>query len=180
MSSVIHGTDWGKLRHAHGTCGHMPEVFRKLASDDAKVRQEAYWAIDNNVVLQGDLYEAAPTVTLALIELVGDERRSAGRPEIYELLVELAYGNAPPSMTVDFMGEACTLKAATVRALASGVPWYLRDLADGAGDDVRDRILELLSLLKDEDALDVALVRSRMESTTNPELKQSLRALVEG
>lgn len=68
---------WSRLRQMTGTCEAIPGALRDLCSDDPARRKAAYWQIENHVVVQRDLYEAAPFVVLGLLACLGAEPRSA-------------------------------------------------------------------------------------------------------
>jgi hypothetical protein len=170
---------WATLRTAHGTAGHIPEALVRLTSSDSDVRREAYWKIDNYVVLQGDLYEAAPFVALELIDMLRNDA-SYGRDLIYELLYEIANGYAPGDYHVKLAdGREMPLMKASRTFVESGLDVYAPDLV-GSPSAVRRQLIDLLSSFasKTEDVHRILL--SARNTTTDPvELADLDRALEE-
>ena len=64
--------DWRGLRTADGFAGEIPEALRHLAAADGQDdAQRWYWRLDNHVILQGSLYEAAYAVIPFVVAIVG-------------------------------------------------------------------------------------------------------------
>jgi len=83
--------DWASLRSANSAAriGASIEALRTAESDDAA--RDAYWRIDNEVIVQGQLYEAAVPTACCLVTALGACTASA-RARIVELLYQLATG----------------------------------------------------------------------------------------
>jgi hypothetical protein len=81
---------WGELRAAHGRDANaVPDALRQLAeavTEDALRR--AYWRLDNEVVVQGALFQAAEFVVFPLLQLLhqGSPRRQR---YVLDLLIEI-------------------------------------------------------------------------------------------
>lgn len=91
MNWELQRHDWSSLR-ANGDASKVPEALIALqnATDEGEALR-AYWRIDNVVVVQGALFEAAfPTVTALSIGL--SNCTDVARPHILELLVQLVSG----------------------------------------------------------------------------------------
>lgn len=137
---------WSGLSIASGCADNIPQALHGLVSPDENVRKRSYWQLDNRVVLQADLYEAAYFVVPFLIQLL-DEKVAHGRDLIYDLVFEIANGYAPESVrcrTIE--GDELSLKAACEREVRKGLPVFRRDLSD---DDPRVKATshDLLDLL---------------------------------
>ena len=120
---------WKDLASAHGTCHRIPEALRGLTDRSDGVRQAARWGIDNHVVLQGDLYEGAPWVARALIEML----RRADLPDrgvVVDLLVELARGSANGGSVPTTHGPI-RLDRATRMVIADGLAVFEAERARG-------------------------------------------------
>src|SRR5690242_19627431 len=88
--------DWGSLR-ALRSAREIPEAIASLlaASSEEGARQ-AYWRIDNSVVVQGVLYQAAlPTLECLLTGLL--RASSHARPCVLELILQIAAGTPAQS-----------------------------------------------------------------------------------
>ncbi len=83
--------DWASLTHAYGSAEDVPGLLSALRSDDAKVRSEARYELNGNIVHQGTRYEASAYAVPFLLELAAD-RTTPDRHEIISLLTGLATG----------------------------------------------------------------------------------------
>ncbi|WP_322761460.1 hypothetical protein [Frankia sp. Cr2] len=144
--------DWSSLRTAHGTAEHVPAALRALreAEDTASVH-DAYWKLDNYIVLQGTLYESAYFAAPYILDILLSAQWPSGRVAAYDLLIEIACGVADPGLptTVVGPGGPMDLREACRTVIASGRSAYAADLrlADGA---LRRRALDLLTSIDDD------------------------------
>lgn len=93
MLEGLDAIQWGELSHAYGEADDVPELIRALASDSAKARHDALYALYGNIWHQGTVYEATAYAVPFLGELLAS-------PEVMEkhrilfLLSALARGNS--------------------------------------------------------------------------------------
>src|SRR5438128_80126 len=85
---------WSQKSVASGKADHVPEALAGMVSPDERLRERSYWRLDNEVVLQSDLYDAAYFVIPFLIQYLL-ERVPHGRDRVYDLLIEIGRGFAP-------------------------------------------------------------------------------------
>jgi hypothetical protein len=147
MFEKLESVMWEQYATAHGDARHIPEAIRSLVSEDESVRNAAYWQIDNHVVLQSDLYEAAPYVVPFLLEILAGRFRS-GRDRLYDLLWEIANGKAPVEVQSDIAGSnhPMALEKACRMEVLKGMETYLKDAAD-PDPLVRKKATDLISSL---------------------------------
>lgn len=97
--------DWSALRCAGGPATDVPQELRGLlAATNGEERRKHYWKLDNNVVVQGNLYEAAV-------------------PVVSVLCAALADGNASPyahSVSSSYYSSSCAVNRITVRSRRAG------------------------------------------------------------
>ena len=84
---------WHEKDIASGKANHVPDAICGLTSSDERTRNRSYWRLDNEVVLQSDLYEAAYFVIPFLVQIL-NVQPDHGRDLIYDLLYEIANGFA--------------------------------------------------------------------------------------
>ena len=168
-------THWEGLRTASGTAEEIPAALTALRSFDKKVRQAAYWKIDNHAVLQGDLYEAAPFVVRAVLDSL--KVTSVANEEFYDLLIEFANGYAPETRVASVDGSEEPLLAATVRELAKGMALYWRDLR-GPRSGIRKQVADLLLALSERVELDAGKLRSALDTEADEEVAGVLAELL--
>ena len=137
---------WNTLDIASGKGGHVPQALLGLISPDEAVRNRSYWQLDNEVVCQSDLYEAAYFVVPFLLTML-NERVQHGRDRIYDLLYEIANGAAPSSVLVrTLQGDEIPLKDACAQEINKGLDIFRRDAAD-SDPRISKKATELLELL---------------------------------
>jgi len=138
---------WQAKRTANGDGKHIPEAIENLVSPEESVRRAAYWKLDNYIVLQSDLFEAAYSVIPFLIELL--QTTKYGRELIYDLLFEIANGYAPANITcVTADGSIAPLKEACFNSVKSGISLYTHDLND-SDSSIRGKAHDLIELLSE-------------------------------
>src|SRR5437868_596771 len=112
---------WSEKSVASGRADSVPQALMGLVSPDASLRDRSYWQLDNEIVLQSDLYEAAYFVIPFLIQFLR-AKVPHGRDRIYDLLHEIAHGDAPASvMCRTKEGNEVPLKEACSREVAKGL-----------------------------------------------------------
>ena len=138
---------WNEKDIASGKAEHVLEAIMGLISSDDNIRNRSYWQLDNEVVLQGDLYEAAYHVIPFLVQML-DIRPDHGRDRIYDLLYEIANGFAPPTARCHTdEGEDIPLMDGVYRQLNIARGIFLRDASD-ADSEISTRAKELTELIE--------------------------------
>lgn len=156
MFENIDKIEWEKLRQADGFATNVPSALRGLVSDDPEVQRASYWKLDNHVVLQSDLFEAAYYVIPYLLEIVKMDQ-FIEKKYVYDLLYEIANGYAPDESLCVIDGQSVPLKTACRKAVSEGIDLYFSELKDNTSPN-RDKALELLvSLAKTESTILPAL-----------------------
>jgi hypothetical protein len=79
------------LKCLDGFSDHVPTAVRDLVSDDLRIVEAAYWRLENHVVVQGELFEAAAYLPEILIEAL-DVATFKGA--ILELLFQIGNGHS--------------------------------------------------------------------------------------
>jgi hypothetical protein len=96
MSWELIRYNWSELRAMSGASS-VPNAFETLqAATDDDIARQAYWRIDNHVIVQGALYEAALPTTRCACHLLS-ECTQTSRVYMLELLVQLCTGEVDPS-----------------------------------------------------------------------------------
>ncbi|WP_437290964.1 hypothetical protein [Sorangium sp. So ce406] len=134
--------DWSALRAAGGA-GHIPRALQDLESasreDEAS---NAYWKIDNCVVLQGHVHQAAlATVSCLLVTLL--RCTDVARRHVLELLVQIGSGEPAPSELA--LGESDVVDRCLAE-IARGVPIYVDILERSRDAHERNSCIDLLGL----------------------------------
>ena len=128
---------WSSLREANGFAAGIPSALRELLSAQTPAEvEEAYWRVENHVVVQGQLFEAAVATTQVLTAALVDEGRPGHvRIGILELLFQMVSGEAHESATARGaadLGEQC-------RSAAREGLWILyRELIAGEAAAARE------------------------------------------
>lgn len=177
--------DWPALRTAHGTAAHVPRALLDLLGDDEGQRRAAYWQLDNHVVLQGDLYEAAPFTGLHLIAALRAGVPAEKRLLVYRVLYEICNGYAPDDERVTLDGEVVGLRAACRRVVGED-PWLFAEDVTSPDPALRKEALDMLVSLDDHDrdvrrilhgALETVLLDEHRDAALEADLRRALHEL---
>jgi hypothetical protein len=173
----LHAIPWSQKSVASGKADHVPDALAGLVSPDERLRERAYWQLDNEVVLQSDLYEAAYYVIPFLIQYLV-ERVPHGRDRIYDLLIEIGHGFAPPtSLCLTKEGDSVPLQDACGRELLKGFRVFLRDAAEQE-PRISATARELVQLLTARSANQTELAADALDSPPI-DLAQEFVSLIE-
>jgi len=92
MEIEISRHDWRALRTFEGDGSHLPDALRRLAAARTETEAgDAYWEIDNVVVIQGRLSQSATAVVCCLMQALATAPPPA-RDEIISLIALIANG----------------------------------------------------------------------------------------
>jgi len=108
--------DWSQVRDITGPATHVPSSLRELftarSSEDCEI---AYWKLENVVVVQGQLYEAAVYVVPVLLAAIAVlECPTFVRTTIFELLFQIVHGDSHEEEVLrgfTDLGDRCREKA---------------------------------------------------------------------
>ncbi len=169
MTWELERHDWGRLK-AQGSAVDVPAALVALASATSEAEaREAYWRIDNTVVVQGTLHEAAVATTASAVAMLPGCNPS-GRASLLELLVQLGAGEPAPT-------EEARLHDACVAELRAGMAIFVRLLEHGTPDEVC-LCVDLLGICAREDAHLRPRVRWYFERLLATHPAEGLRNLV--
>ena len=70
MFEKLDQIDWTSLEHAYGSAEDVPQLIRDLASDDASVRDEAFYTAYGHIFHQGTRYQATAPAVPFLLEIL--------------------------------------------------------------------------------------------------------------
>jgi hypothetical protein len=136
----LDAVDWNALR-AMASAAAVPDAVRALvAAGSEHDADAAYWRLDNNVVVQGQLFESAlPLVPVLLAALAGPVAEPA-RVRLADLLVEIASGTPDESERErgnGGLGRACRA------AVAEGL-WLVYSLLQSDDARLRERAVQVV------------------------------------
>lgn len=90
LNIILKRIDWETLQSA-SRIENIEENLKNLTSNDDNVSEKAYWNIDNNMVLQGDLYESGFYIIPFLLKILAGAKRI---DKILDLLFEFSNGSS--------------------------------------------------------------------------------------
>lgn len=133
---------WRNLRSA-GNSDDVPKAIEALqAAPDEESALKAYWKIDNVVIVQGALYEAAEPAARCLLQCLL-RCSSAARRHVLELLVQL--GSGEPS-EVELRSGNSALAARCRAEVARGYHLYANLLESSDAREEHALCIDLLGL----------------------------------
>ncbi|MGN0619847.1 MAG: hypothetical protein ACI4J7_12575 [Ruminiclostridium sp.] len=98
---LIYTINWNEIHSNTGFCTNIPDAVNNLLSNDSVLRKNAYWKLDNHIVVQGTLYEGAFYIIPFLLSFIFNNIEN-GKKEVYNLLYEIANGWAECNNCVNF------------------------------------------------------------------------------
>lgn len=155
--ALLDAIDWRAAKTAVGDAVAIPQAMADLfAAGTEEAAKSAYWShLDNEVVVQGQLFEAAGLVIApVLTELSAGSLSPAARYRSVELLVEIALGAPHPSEETP---AAQDLLSFCIGQLRRGL-WTLYSLLDCGDERVVVGVLHILEAVEEDRTrlLDVA------------------------
>jgi hypothetical protein len=133
MLERLETVPWARLKCLGGFSDHVPAAVRDLVSDDPKIVEAAYWRLENHVVAQGELHEAAAYLPSILIEALD---LATCKGAILELLFQIGNGRSAEAPELQRVCHAAVVNGLDRWiAVSPGVEpkWReaaMRDLAD--------------------------------------------------
>jgi len=150
IESLIQSVPWSEKKCLIGSAKHVPAALRELLSEDLEAIERAYWKLDNYIVVQSDLFEAAYFVTPILLQILR-EGILLGRLHVYGLLFEICNGHGPDGETLmTFEGEEVLLRVACRREIRKGIDLFEADLHQ-PDEELSRSVCDLLECLDEED-----------------------------
>lgn len=136
---VVYSTDWSCLQEIGGTAqGVGAALLDLLAAPTSQMASDAYWRIENHVVVQGELYQAAEVCTAVLVAAFADERPRHVRICALDLLFQILSGSPSPTA-----GTPSDLLERCQSAAREGLWGLVREAVSGEHDaawEVLERI----------------------------------------
>ncbi|KAJ3542216.1 hypothetical protein NM208_g4215 [Fusarium decemcellulare] len=88
----IDDIDWAKLEHAYGSADDVPEIIRRLRSNDENELDNVYFALCSNILHQGSRYEATAYAVPFLYALL-DAKDTPSRDRLLQYMINVAVGS---------------------------------------------------------------------------------------
>ena len=160
-TAALEAVEWSRYRTADGNAKSVPGSIRRLANacSDAEAKS-AYWELDNHVVVQGTLHEAAEFVVAPLLALLEGNLEPVVRKWVFDLLFEIAMGNSPESS-----GRERSLEERCRDAAREGLWTLYALLLEPDPSRWRDTIHLLLVLDRDKARLKRVLERLKKDAS---------------
>ncbi len=177
LETRLRAVDWsryqqGILRRDIPDC--FLGMFSRFAADGERSRS---W-LEEKILPQGVLVEAAYYAIPFLVEMI---REAQSLETVYDLLLPVTMCAQPDAHDEGIVLEEtrCSLTRACRERIATGIPYYLRDLRDAdLPRSCRTNALLVLGGLPDWSESWPAELRSIREHETDPELRNEIEALL--
>jgi hypothetical protein len=167
-SEDVGRVDWGRLRVSSGYASAVPSALVRLASSSTfDEGMKVYWELDNSIIIQGNLFEAAEFVVPHVLNLAVASSDHV-RELALELLIQIVGGQPHPNEIAAgnaYLGEHCR------NAARSGLAIFYA-LLDSTNDELRDRAVELLRFLEDDDGRKLWTMRWVETHDPNPKTRK--------
>ena len=94
MLEGLYEVDWENLTHAYGSASDVPGMILSLASTEQEERTYGFQLLEQNLCIQGALYEAS-AYTITYLNQLLQHPLFEEKPRLLELLAKVANGQAP-------------------------------------------------------------------------------------
>lgn len=164
--------DWSRQRTgAVGTGETVPKAFGGLiAADTDEDALRSYWELDNRVVVQGQLFEAAVALIPALLAGLLVNLKEPARYWLMELLVQIADGESHSSQPDPKLGDAAR------GALGEGL-WIIYAQMQQDSPRVRATAVDLVALLDPDIERASAIVQAQLAEDSSEEVRNAVARL---
>ena len=156
--------DWTQIQDASGSATSTPSNFRLLlAATNSEEIKSTYWKLENHVVVQGRLYEAADRLVPAICaSLVAPNRSLLVRTWVIELLFQICNGydavdGKPKGIAVNEFAISC-------KKIAKNALWLL--YGELAKQEIK--IVESLIALLEDDPDRLAILKKKIPNYKAP------------
>ncbi|MFI9455915.1 hypothetical protein [Amycolatopsis sp. NPDC052450] len=147
--ALIESIRWVSLRTASGDGRNLPQVFRSLASATSLAEAEsAYWNIDNEVIVQGEIYEAAEAALEIALSMSSTVPPGPVRKCLAELIQQIVFSQPHSSEVKEGNREII----ARCLSLAAEATWVFYGWLSDLDQDVRECALLTLHRVENNDA----------------------------
>ena len=175
MNDHVPADDWAKLRSSLGSASLVPLAIDELLK--ARSPQEAKDAdsrLDNEVVLQGQLFSSAVPTAERLTRAIRDgDYTEFALPETLDLLAELAYGE---SHAWEVMLGNCDLGAQCRAVISQGID-CIKALVGHKDEKVAMEVLDLVNRLDNDPATRNEFLRNLPLPAWSDKLRQRVENL---
>ena len=163
--ALIAAVDWAALRTDSGSGVGLPRAFEDLSTATSKeAAEDAYWRIDNEAVVQGELYEAAVPTLEVLLSMASTIPPGPARKSVAELIQQIVFGQ-PHSLEVE-LGNAGIATACT--SLASRAVWTFYGWLTDTDSDVRECALLTLHKIDTDERRKAVIFAACRDSDPSP------------
>lgn len=166
--------DWTRQRTgSDGTAESIPKALKALVIADSQDEAlAAYWDLDNRVVVQGQLFEAAVSLVPAMFAALLTELSESARYWMIELMIQIGGGESHASEAGLNLGEAARA------ALREGLWVIYAQLQDGS-PRVRASTTDLLALVDPNRTRLSAVVAAQLADDSSEEVRSAVARLTE-
>jgi len=163
VEELLKSREWGSLRWSGGYATELPAGLKRLiVAKNEQEAKEAYWSIDNAVVVQGQLFEAAEFLVAPLLAALADDLSDSARLRVLDLLFEIGSGVPDESEVARGnvgLGERCR------RAVCEGV-WLIYEQLYSVEERVRKTALEIVADLEADEFRRLVVLKAIAERET--------------
>jgi hypothetical protein len=160
---LIRRVEWSSFHAAGGAATSVPHVIEALAgAPDEASADQAYWLLDNHVVVKGQVLDSALEVVPILLALLAGPLSVWARRRMLDLLIEIQASEVHPD---ELARGNLNLASRCTEAVRAG-KWLIYSDLLSADDAVRLSAVDLIAELED----DIARRRAVLEefAATDP------------
>jgi hypothetical protein len=167
VTELLADVDWASLHVDGGDATSVPDALLELAAaTDETAAAEAYWKLDNNVVVQGEVFDSAAALIPAILVLLTGDIATEARVRLLDLMIEMHGAETHPSESARSGSKAsdeCT------RLIREGL-WLYVAAASDASPSVRRSAVDLIAAVVGPDS-DVRAKFLRAWAQSDPDVE---------
>ncbi len=138
-SIAVSNFDWGNYETVQGSADRIPQALRSLLDASLAQADSYYWEIENQVVVQGQLFSAAEPTLQVLVASLLDPRPKHTKIDVLELIFQIVAGSVSEASDTEYKKLQTRIHSRAVDAL-----WIFYGELDGEHAAAALEILELI------------------------------------
>jgi hypothetical protein len=177
LDAMLGGVNWAQVRSALGGSAYVPAALARLIEADSEDEaREAYWELDNGIILQRRIFDAARQIVAPLMISLHRPLSPAARYRILDLLIEISMGVS--DLSEDDLGNS-GLADQCRQEIRNGL-WCIYGGLDDSDPRIRVNSMDLLAELEPDSHRLRSVLASKAAVETDPTVLGRVHEILAG